>query len=81
MDKSKSDDDDDDDDILDDDTKKAAEGTQQSGSIIKEAPRFYFFFDSESQLKKVRLGQQHFGAIDFLSLKPVQESEYIMIKQ
>ena len=53
----------------------------KTGKHIKSAKQhlfskpadFFFYFNDNSQLSKVRLDQDNLGGIDFYALKPVQE--------
>ena len=53
-------------------TKQPISSTKTSHLLSKSAD-FFFYFNDNSQLSKVRLGQENLGGIDFYALTPVQE--------
>ena len=52
-------------------TDEQASKRSKRGNLLIN-PSFYFFFDGNTQLTKVRLEQEHLGSIDFVALHPIK---------
>lgn len=45
----------------------------KSSQLLSKTADFFFYFNENNQLSKVRLDQENLGGIDFYALTPVQE--------
>ncbi len=57
-------------------SKPGLSAASKAQQLFREPADFFFYFDANNQLSKVRMGQPNLGGIDFISLKPVQERKF-----